>query len=102
MAGIPKTRINLYVLSFVAYWYAPVVYGFWLWRNLKMGAFAVDSDSIAVPLLAFVFLWFVGMPLFLVFTLGFEMLMRKRDRRKRLRLGFPHGDWEQTSVSGVK
>ena len=102
MAGTLKTRFNLYIAAFFVYWYAPVGYGFLLWRNLKMGAFSADNDAIAIPLFAFIFLWFVGFPFFLVAALAFEMLMRKLDRRKRLRLGFPQGDWEQTAVSGVK
>ncbi len=81
-----KARLNLYVLAFVAYWYAPVVYGMWLWHDLKMGAFSADSDAIAIPLFAFVLLWFVGFPFFLLTTIAFEMLLRKRDIRKTSRL----------------
>ncbi len=78
-----KNRLSLYMLAFIAYWYSPVLYGFWLWHELRMGAFSADSDSTAIPLMAFVFLWFVGFPFFLVSTVGFEMLLRKRDRRRR-------------------
>ena len=81
-----KTRLNLYVLAFVTYWYAPVVYGMWLWHDLKMGAVSADSDSISIPLFAFVFLWFVGFPFFLLTTIAFEMLLRRRERRKGLDL----------------
>jgi hypothetical protein len=90
------------MLAFIAYWYAPVIYGFWLWQNLKMGAFAVDGDSISIPLMAFIFLWFVGFPFFLVATIGFEMLMRKRDSRKGKRFSVPERAWEQSRPAGVK
>lgn len=86
MAGRTKIRLNLYILTFIAYWYAPVVYGLYLWRNLKMGAFAVDNDSIAIPLIGFVFLWFVGFPFLVLSTLAIEMLLRKYDRRRRARM----------------
>lgn len=78
-----KTRLNLYMLAFIAYWYAPVVYAFWLWQDLKMGALSTDTDTIALPLIAFLFLWFVGFPFFIVSTFGFEMVLRRREGRTR-------------------
>lgn len=79
-------RFNVNMLAFVVYWYAPVAYGMWLWQDLKMGAFSADSDSIAIPLFAFMVLWFVGFPFFLLTTVAFEMRLHKCDRRKSLRL----------------
>ena len=83
MMGKSKTRLNLYLLAFIAYWYAPVAYGMWLWHDLRMGAFSSNSDSIAIPIYLFVFLWFIGFPFFLLATIAFEMLLRSRDRRVR-------------------
>ncbi|MBK6750867.1 MAG: hypothetical protein KA956_09365 [Pyrinomonadaceae bacterium] len=97
-----RNRLSLYMLAFIAYWYAPVIYGFWLWQNLKMGAFAADTDSTAIPLMAFVFLWFVGFPFFLLATIGFETLMRKRDRRASSHVSVRSRVWEQSRPAGVK
>lgn len=85
IAGRSRARLNLYLLGFAVYWYSPVIYGYWLWRNLKMGAFAVDSDSISIPLMAFAVLWFVGFPFFVFATIAFESLMRQRDKRLKRR-----------------
>ena len=84
--GRSRSRLHLYILAFAAYWYAPVVYGMWLWHDLKMGALSTDSDAVAIPLLAFVFLWFVGFPFFLLTTVAFEMLLRRRDLRRTSQL----------------
>lgn len=91
-----NTRLFLYMLAFIGYWYAPVVYSFLLWQELKMGALSTDPDVIAIPLIAFVFIWFVGFPFFLISTFGFEMFLRKREGRRKDMV------WEQINPLGVK
>ena len=79
---LPKhhiTRLDLYMLALFAYWFAPIAYAMGLWYELEMGEFAVVSDSISIPLFAFLVLWLIGFPVFLLATITFEILMRKLD-----------------------
>ena len=77
-----RLRLNFYMLAFIVYWYAPIEYGHYLSSEFKMGAFATDSDAIAIPLMAFLFLWSVGFPVFIVSTIGLEMFIRWSEQLK--------------------
>jgi hypothetical protein len=57
----PDQRLAFTMLAALAYVLSPVAYGFWLWTELESGAFPPESDTISIPFMGFVLLWFGGL-----------------------------------------
>ena len=77
-----ETQLSLIMIGFLAYLFLPIVYWLWLEDELAAGAFPVIADSIAIPFVGFVILWFallvLGLVISIFVTVGHGMLSKAR------------------------
>ena len=53
--------LSLLMILFAGYFFAPVIYWFWLEHEQSVGAFQTGADSIGIPFAGFMVIWFLGL-----------------------------------------
>ena len=70
------TQLSFLMVGFIAYLFSPLMFWLLLVNELYSGTFPTESDSIGIPMFAFLLIWFMGLVLIPVITI-FVVLSRR-------------------------